>query len=147
MNTQSRYSSYTSLIPNLLVDGVADAIRKAVGIKLYICNIMTQDGETEGMTASEHIAALLRHSGSGLMDICLANSAPVRPRLIKRYQEEDAVPLTVDKEKIEAMGVELIMRPLSSETLDYARHSSARLAQAIMDIYQDRAHTKIFIDD
>lgn len=140
-------SLYTSVIPNLLVEGVADAVRNADGIKLYICNIMTQDGETEGMTASEHIAALLNHSGAGLMDICLANSAPVRPRLVERYQEEDAVPLVVDKEKIEAMGVELITRPLSSETLDYARHSSARLAQAIMEIYQERAHTKIFIDD
>ncbi len=137
-------SLYTSVIPNLLVEGVADAIRSAKGLKMYICNIMTQDGETEGMTASDHVAALLRHSGPGLVDLCLANSAPVRPGLVERYKEEDAVPIVVDRQAVEALGVELITRPVSSETSDYARHSVARLAAAIMDIYRERADTRIF---
>ena len=111
---------------------------------MYICNIMTQDGETEGMTASDHVAALLRHSGPGLVDLCLANSAPVRPGLVERYKEEDAVPIVVDRQAVEALGVELITRPVSSETSDYARHSVARLAAAIMDIYRERADTRIF---
>ena len=137
-------SLYTSVIPNLLVAGVADAIRGARGLKMYICNIMTQDGETEGMTASDHVAALLRHSGPGLVDLCLANSAPVRPGLVERYLEEDAAPIVVDREAVEALGVELITRPVSSETSDYARHSVARLAAAVMDIYRERAATRIF---
>ena len=137
-------SLYTSVIPNLLVEGVADAIRAAQGLKMYICNIMTQDGETEGMTASDHVSALLRHSGPGLVDLCLANSAPVRPGLVERYREEDAAPIVVDREAVEALGVELITRPVSSETSDYARHSVARLAAAIMEIYRERADTRIF---
>jgi len=137
-------SLYTSVIPNLLVEGVADAVCASKALKLYICNIMTQDGETEGMSAADHVAALLRHSGPGLVDICLCNSAPVRTSLIERYKAEDAAPILVDKAAIEALGVELVTRPLASETSDYARHSIARLAAAVMEIYSDRAETKVF---
>ena len=136
-------SLYTSVIPNLLVDGISEAVCASKAIKIYICNIMTQDGETEGMTASDHVKALLRHSGPCLIDICLCNSAPVRPGLLERYKEEDATPIVVDKEAIEALGVELVTRPLASETLDYARHSFARLSAAVMDLYQKRASTRI----
>ncbi|MBS6215832.1 MAG: YvcK family protein [Clostridiales bacterium] len=137
-------SLYTSVIPNLLVDGIAEAVCRSKALKLYICNIMTQDGETEGMTASDHVAALLDHSGPGLVDLCLCNSAPVRPGLLERYREEDAIPITVDREAVEALGVELVTRPVSSETSHYARHSVTRLAQAVMELYEERAHTKIF---
>ena len=136
-------SLYTSVIPNLLVDGISEAVCASKAIKIYICNIMTQDGETEGMTASDHVKALLRHSGPCLIDICLCNSAPVRPGLLERYREEDAAPIVVDKKAIEALGVELVTRPLASETLDYARHSFARLSAAVMDLYQERASTRV----
>lgn len=137
-------SLYTSVIPNLLVDGIVDAICKSDALKMYICNIMTQDGETEGMTASDHVAALLNHGAPGLIDLCLANSAPVRPGLLERYKEEDAAPIVVDREVIEAWGIEVIERPLASETSDYARHSPGRLAQSILEIYRERADTKVF---
>ena len=136
-------SLYTSVIPNLLVDGISEAVCASKATKIYICNIMTQDGETEGMTASDHVKALLRHSGPGLVNICLCNSAPVRPGLVARYKAEDAVPIVVDKEAIEALGVELVTRPLASETLDYARHSFARLAAAVMELYEERASTRV----
>jgi uncharacterized cofD-like protein len=137
-------SLYTSVIPNLLVDGIVESICASSALKMYICNIMTQDGETEGMTAADHVAAILRHGAPGLVDICLANSAAVRPGLVERYQAEDAVPITVDRQAVEALGVELIQRPLSSETSDFARHSVTRLAQAILEIYRDRAETRLF---
>ena len=106
---------------------------------MYICNIMNQDGETEDMTASDHVAALLAHGGTGLVDVCLCNSAPVRPGLLERYREEDAVPIRVDRDRIEAMGVEVVERPLASETSDYARHSIARLSAAVMELFGERA--------
>ena len=137
-------SLYTSVIPNLLVDGMTQAIQNSDALKIYICNIMTQDGETEGMTASDHVAALLRHSGPGLVDLCLCNSAPVRPWLLERYREEDAAPIVVDAGAIEALGVELVQRPLASETLDYARHSYTRLAAAVMELYHERGETRVF---
>lgn len=137
-------SLYTSVIPNLLVDGIVEAICKASALKVYVCNIMTQDGETEGMTAADHVAALLRHGAPGLVDICLANSATVRPGLVERYRAEDAAPIVVDRAAVEALGVQLIERPLASETSDYARHSFTRLAQAIMELYRENAQTKVF---
>lgn len=137
-------SLYTSIIPNLLVDGIADAICKADALKLYICNIMTQDGETEGMTASDHVAALLNHSGPGLIELCLCNSATVRPGLVERYREEDAIPIQVDEAAIRALGVEVFTCPLASDTSDYARHSITRLAAAVMDLYHERADTRVF---
>ena len=132
-------SLYTSVIPNLLVDGIARAVCASKALKIYICNIMTQDGETEGMTASDHVAALLRHSGPGLVDICLCNSAPVRTSLLERYRAEDAAPILVDRERIRAMGLELEEYPVASEGGDYARHDPDRLAAAVLDVYRRRA--------
>ena len=137
-------SLYTSVIPNLLVDGIVGAICSSNALKIYVCNIMTQDGETEGMTASDHVKALLAHGDPGLIDLCLANSAAVRPGLVERYREEDAAPIVVDRSVIEAMGIDVIERPLASETSDYARHSSTRLAQTLLEIYRERANTKVF---
>ena len=131
-------SLYTSVIPNLLVDGVAQAVAQADAPKIYICNIMTQDGETEGYTAADHLEALLVHGAPGLLDLCLANTAPVRPGLLEKYREEDAVPLTVDRERIAKLGLELVERPVASESGNYARHDPDLLAQAVLEIYRSR---------
>jgi len=138
-------SLYTSVIPNLLVDGVAQAIRESDAPRMYIANIMTQDGETEGMTLSDHVRALLDHGGGpGFIDLCLANDAPIRPGLLERYRQEGAEPITVDRAEVRALGVEVVERPLASQTQDYARHSIERLGEAVMELYEERAHTKIF---
>ena len=132
-------SLYTSVIPNLLVEGVAQAVAQAEAPKIYICNIMTQDGETEGYTAADHLEALLVHGAPGLLDLCLANTAPVDPGLLEKYREEDAAPLNVDRERIAKLGLELVERPVASEEGNYARHDPDKLAQAILDIYRSRA--------
>ncbi|MGI5963635.1 MAG: gluconeogenesis factor YvcK family protein [Lawsonibacter sp.] len=132
-------SLYTSVIPNLLVDGVAQAIAGAKAPKIYICNIMTQEGESEGYTAADHVEALFAHGVPGMVDLCLANSAPVHPGLLEKYREEDAVPLVVDRERIEGMGLELVERPVSSQTGNYARHDPDKLAETILEIYRQRA--------
>ena len=137
-------SLYTSVIPNLLVDGVAQAICESNALKMYVGNIMTQDGETEGMTLSDHVAALLEHSGTGLIDLCVANSSLVDPAMVQRYKAEDADPIVVDRERIEAMGVEVGERPMLSGTSIYARHSADRLGEVVMEIYEERAETKVF---
>lgn len=132
-------SLYTSIIPNLLVDGVVEEICRAKALKLYVCNIMTQEGETEGYTAADHVCALLEHGAPGLLDVCLANSEQVRQGLVERYQREDAVPLRVDRERFEQLGLELVEMPVASRTSNYARHSQTRLAQAVMEIYRRRS--------
>lgn len=137
-------SLYTSIIPNLLVEGVAQAICDSTALKMYIGNIMTQDGETEEMTLSDHVAALLKHSGAGLIDLCVANSSPVDPATIQRYKAEDAEPIVVDRERVEEMGVDVVTRPMLSDSSPYARHSAERLGEVVMEIYAERAETRIF---
>lgn len=137
-------SLYTSVIPNLLVDGIADAVRESKAMKIYICNIMTQDGETEGMTAADHVAALLEHGGAGLADICLCNSAQVSSGLLERYSAEDAEPLLVSRREIELLGVESVSRELTDERSSFARHSGVKVAEAVMELHRQRASTKIF---
>ena len=132
-------SLYTSVIPNLLVEGVVEAICRSEALKIYVCNIMTQEGETVGYTAADHVDALLSHGAPGLVDLCLANSAPVRPGLVEKYREEDAAPILVDRERIRAMGLELEEYPVASEGGDYARHDPDRLAAAVLDVYRRRA--------
>ena len=132
-------SLYTSVIPNLLVEGVVEAICRSEALKIYVCNIMTQEGKTEGYTAADHVDALLSHGAPGLVDLCLANSAPVRPGLVEKYREEDAAPILVDRERIRAMGLELEEYPVASEGGDYARHDPDRLAAAVLDVYRRRA--------
>ena len=131
-------SLYTSVIPNLLVDGVADAIRTSHAQKFYICNIMTQDGETEGYTAADHLEALLRHGREGLVDLCLANNAPIPRALAARYSEEDAELMRIDRARIAHLGIALAEYPLLSAEGGYARHDPALLAQAVMELYRAR---------
>ena len=131
-------SLYTSIIPNLLVDGVAEAIAASDAQKIYVCNIMTQDGETEGYTAADHLEALQRHGREGIIDLCLANNAPIPHELAARYSEEDAELLRVDRERIAALGIALAEFPLLSAQGGYARHDPELLARAVMELYRER---------
>ncbi len=137
-------SLYTSVIPNLLVDGVSEAIADSPALKIYVCNIMTQDGETEGMTAQDHLSALLEHGLPGMVDLCLCNSDPISRELLERYSAEDAEPMRADRREIELLGAEAVFRPLMDMDCGYARHSGLKVAQAVVDLYQQRADTKIF---
>ena len=137
-------SLYTSVIPNLLVDGISEAIADSSALKIYVCNIMTQDGETEGMTAQDHVAALLEHGGPGLVDLCLCSSDPVGGELLERYSAEDAVPMEVDRRELELLGAEVVYRPLMDLDCGYARHSGVKVARAVLELYQQRADTKVF---
>ena len=127
------------ILPVTSADVQLEAICRSEALKIYVCNIMTQEGETEGYTAADHVDALLSHGAPGLVDLCLANSAPVRPGLVEKYREEDAAPILVDRERIRAMGLELEEYPVASEGGDYARHDPDRLAAAVLDVYRRRA--------
>ena len=137
-------SLYTSVIPNLLVEGIPQAIRRSEAVKLYVCNIMTQEGETEGMTAADHVNALLTHGLPGMVDLCLCNNADVPAALLERYREENAVPTVVDRERLTELGVEVIEAAVTSENARFARHDPDRLAAAILEAYETRARTRVF---
>ncbi|SMC37468.1 gluconeogenesis factor YvcK family protein [Papillibacter cinnamivorans] len=132
-------SLYTSIIPNLLVEGIADAVTASHALKVLILNIMTQEGETEGYTASDHVKAVFAHSREGLFDLCLANSAPVPAKLRERYEAEGAEPIRVDTEELRRLGVEPVLRPMVSQSSDYARHSSQSLAKELLLLHARRS--------
>ena len=129
-------SLYTSIIPNFLVDGIVKALEKAKAPKVYILNIMTQDGETEEYTAFDHLNALHQHSAKGLVDACIYNTAPVPNLVQERYKTEDAEPVEMDMERFEQAGIQMYGYPLIAKGSKYARHNPDLLARAVMHVYR-----------
>lgn len=125
-------SLYTSVLPNLLVEGMEEALRALKVPKIYICNVMTQPGETDGYGAADHLEALERHIGSGLVDMIVVNIETPSEHLLKRYEAEGARPVEPQLERLEKMGVQIVGANLISEA-DLVRHDSERLATAILD--------------
>lgn len=136
-------SLYTSLIPNLLVPGIADALRNTPVPRLYLANLMTEAGETEDYTVGDHIRAIYDHSGPGLFTACLANSAPVPARLAAEASKSNVYPLKVDRTPIESLGVQLLEHPLVSTSSDHICHSPSQLVQFIQAFYEAKA-IKVF---
>ncbi|MBE6989365.1 MAG: uridine diphosphate-N-acetylglucosamine-binding protein YvcK [Ruminococcaceae bacterium] len=132
-------SLYTSIIPNLLVGGIVDAIRRSHALKLYICNMMTQPGETEGYAVSDHIRALFKHSFQELFHICLVNSTPIPPLVARRYAEQGAEMLRCDTAACEALGVEIIRRPLAAVENGAVRHNPGYLARELIELHASRS--------
>ncbi len=128
-------SLYTSIIPNLLVDGIVQALEQSKAPKIYVLNIMTQDGETEGYTAFDHLHALLQHSAPHLVDACIYNTAPVPDPIQARYKTEDAEPVEMDMQRFREAGVEMYGFPLIAGGSQLARHDPALLAQAVVNVF------------
>lgn len=132
-------SLYTSIIPNLLVDGIPEAIQASNALKIYVCNVMTQEGETEGYTVSDHIAALFAHSAPGLVDLCLTNSSPIPGEVAARYAREGAAPLYGDREACAALGVEVVERPVATVESGFVRHHPDHLARELILLHAERS--------
>jgi len=126
-------SLYTSIIPNLLVRGMADAIAKSPAVTAYVCNIMTQPGETEEYKASDHIRAIHQHAGSGLIDYAIINVEDIPKNLLRKYKEDGAVPVRPDIKEIERMNVVPVKNNLVYET-DVVRHDPLKLAESVMEL-------------
>lgn len=135
-------SLYTSIIPNFLVSGITEAVARAKGYKLMVMNLMTQDGETEGYTAADHLGAFLRHSQEGILDGCLVNSAPVPEHLREEYRREGADTILIDRERISEMGVKLFEKSLLSTQCEFARHDPILLADAVMEVYTQQRKSR-----
>jgi uncharacterized cofD-like protein len=126
-------SLYTSVMPNLLVPALAQAIRKSAAVRAYICNVMTQPGETDGYTASDHLRAVLDHVGPNFVHYCLMNNTTIAEPLAERYRSQGAFPVVNDPAEIRAMGVIPVLRPLINES-NLVRHDHKRLASAVLDL-------------
>lgn len=132
-------SLYTSIIPNLLVDGIAQAILRSDALKIYIANVMTQEGETEGYSNADHIRAIFQHSAEGLFHLCLVNSATIPQDVLGSYAKEGAEPLRFDKAACAALEVELVSRPVSTVRDGLVRHDPELLAAALLELHAQRS--------
>lgn len=130
-------SLYTSVIPNLLVSGISEAIRQARGIKIYICNVMTQPGETDHYTASDHLKAIYRHCGPGLVDFVIVNTQEMRRVQLRKYQEKGAKPVRVDHKAFAGLGVQVIGKSLLDNS-ELVRHDPRLLASSVIELIQRR---------
>ena len=128
-------SLYTSIIPNLLVPEIVQAIKKSNAHKVYVCNIMTQPGETSGFTVSDHIKVLFQHSSDPhLIDVVVVNDRHPE-KLLEKYREKEQDPILIDGEAIQKLGVRVVARNLIKED-NLVRHDPKLLARAIILWYK-----------
>ena len=126
-------SLYTSVLPDLLVPEILQAIKESNAPCLYICNVMTQPGETEGYTVSDHVKALIEHVGKDVIDYVLVNNARPTREILKKYEEAGEFPVKIDAKQVEETGVIMIKSNLLGEERG-ASHNSLVLAENIIRI-------------
>lgn len=125
-------SLYTSVIPNLLVKQISEEIIKSKARKIYVCNIMTQPGETDNYTVSDHLKALIQHSGSNkIVDAVLVNDY-LPEKLADIYQKSGSYPVKLDTQEVKKLGIKIIAKKLIQDSKEgLVRHSSNRVARAV----------------
>ena len=130
-------SLYTSVIPNLLVEEISQEIAKSKAKKIYVCNIMSQPGETDGYTVSNHVQAMMQHAGSrNIIDAVLVNDF-LPKNLAEKYEQAGSYPVTLDYENLKKLGVSLCSKKLIEDSKEgLVRHSSYRVARAIYYWYK-----------
>lgn len=130
-------SLYTSVIPNLLVNGIVDAIMQSHAKKIYVCNIMTQPGETDGYTVASHVNALLAHAnGNKIIDAVLVNDS-LPANISEGYAKTGSIPVRLDMENLTPIGIEVVPQKLIQENREgLVRHSSNRVARAVYYWYR-----------
>lgn len=126
-------SLYTSLLPNIICRSVLDAIDKTTSPIMYVCNAMTQPGETDGFTVGDHIELINNYLNKRKIDVVIASNSKIDQKIIDKYSsEEQKDPVLIDKEKIESLNVELIEADIFKEENELLRHNSIKLASLIM---------------
>ena len=135
-------SLYTNVIPNLLVNGVTKAIKESTAIKVYISNIMTEPGQTDNYSVSDHLNAIIEHCGNGVVDYCIYDTGEIVPEFIKKYNLEGQDLVEQDIEKVK--GIKFLQRNLSMISGKHIRHDPSLVASSIIELicddlkYQDK---------
>ncbi|UCG35165.1 MAG: YvcK family protein [Candidatus Omnitrophota bacterium] len=127
-------SLFTSILPNLLIGPISRELAKKDVMKMYLCNVMTQNGETDGFTAADHLQILIDHANSNVANCCLVNSGRLEYKLLLKYAQEKSFPVVFDRVRIKKMGVKVFEADIVSRT-NYLRHDSLVAAREIIKIY------------
>ncbi len=136
-------SLYTSLIPNLLVPEIADAIAATVAPRIYVCNIMTQPGETEGYTVADHIRAIDAACGRQLFDAVLVQQKSPSAQSLIRYAQENSYPVFLDRDAVSTLGRRIVLANiLHEDETGFVRHNPQKLARVLFRWYSGAHHGK-----
>ena len=137
-------SLYTSIIPNLVISKVSEKIRESNAKKIYVCNVMTQHGETDNYTVSDHIVAINKHVEENIFDLVIANSREFDDSILSKYHKEKQEPVKIDQEKIKELGIKLIKNNdvgiVDNNTI---RHNADKVSELIYDDIIDDKPTMI----
>ena len=130
-------SLYTSIIPNLLVNGVVDAIEKSKAPKVYICNIMTQPGETDDHNVLDHVNAIVKHTNKNIIDYVISNNEVLPKEMIDRYQKDGAKQVILDDKQrkiLKTMGAKTIEENLIEIKNNYIRHDAGHISDIVINL-------------
>ncbi len=140
-------SLFTSVIPNLLVDGIPRAIAASSALKVYFMNLMSQPGETTNFRASDHVKAILRHAGRPVIDVCVVNSRSIRGEALARYRAHEARPIEIDMDELKRMGLKVVeadlLRKSGLRPQEKIRHDQGALGAVVMDLAEHGRYAKM----
>lgn len=134
-------SLYTSVLPNLLVEGIKEAVSKAKKLKIYICNVMTQPGETDNFKASDHLRVLIEHTNFDIINTCIVNTGRIHENLLEKYKSEGSRQVFPDLDLIREMGYKSIGYNIVS-TKDFVRHDPRKLSKIILELINEYRNKK-----
>ena len=130
-------SLYTSIIPNFLIKEITDAIAASEAIKVYVCNVMTQPGESDGYSASDHVRVLINHSNPRIIDYCIVNNGEIPQEILKRYAQDNSYLVVNDRKKIENMGYRVVEDDFGIIEREVVRHDPEKLAKIILGLIEE----------
>ncbi|NLL82177.1 MAG: YvcK family protein [Tissierellia bacterium] len=130
-------SLYTSVIPNLLVNNIVDTIYNARAPKVYVCNVMTQPGETDGFSVFDHVNGILNHSREKFLDYVIANTEEIPEEILEKYITDGSRPVRLQAEdelNLAKKGIKLIKGRLIDVEKNYIRHDNIELSKLLVDL-------------
>ncbi len=131
-------SLYTSILPNLLVRGLFAEITASPAPKVYICNVMTQPGETDGFTAADHVRAMYDHLGQPFLDTVIVNDAEIPESVQEKYAEKGSAPVRLDIDQLVGLGLNVIAEPLIAFEDGYLRHDARAVSKQVVSLIKER---------
>ncbi|HLR80980.1 MAG TPA: YvcK family protein [Bacillota bacterium] len=129
-------SLYTSILPNIIIPGIIDVMKDTKAKIVYVCNVMTQEGETTGYTASDHVQAIDEHLGQRIVDSIVVHNEPIRKKVRDRYAKENAQPVEYDMERLLDMGLQIIEGDIIDDTSAVLRHDTEKISRLLYSIAQ-----------
>lgn len=133
-------SLYTSVIPNILVKDIVKELEKSKARKIYISNVMTQPGETEGYSVKDHVKAIIEHGNDNIIDYVITNTEGIPDDILKKYSEDGSEPVILneeDEEYLYNMGIKVVKSKLIDIKKDYIRHDATELSKIIINMYNE----------